>query len=206
MVRSAFTLIELIFAIVVIGISVISLPMMTQVTTSSIEGNMVQEAIFAAATELNLAITANWDDHSIEAANPNSLARVIDDGTCSAIAALVAPRRKVGHIDQPLHRRCLDDDQTVVTYADADTSANVVALDELEKTNSNAFTAETVLQAGYKNQYNVTIDVTRPANFNGNNVAIKEIEVTISDADGIVTSLKTYSANVGEVDYFKRMY
>ncbi|WP_366755894.1 type II secretion system protein [Sulfurimonas sp.] len=55
--KYAFTLIELIFAIVIIGISVMSLPMLTQVTSSAIEKNLVQEAIFASVAEINLATT-----------------------------------------------------------------------------------------------------------------------------------------------------
>jgi prepilin-type N-terminal cleavage/methylation domain-containing protein len=55
--RLAFTMIELIFAIVIIAISVMSLPMMTQVTSAGIERNLVQEAIFASVAEINLATT-----------------------------------------------------------------------------------------------------------------------------------------------------
>ena len=44
--RFGFTMIELIFAIVIIAISVMSLPMMTQVTNKGLEESLVQEAIF----------------------------------------------------------------------------------------------------------------------------------------------------------------
>ena len=76
--RAAFTLIELIFAIVIIAISVISLPMMSQTVSEGIDANIVQEAIFASATELNEAVTAHWDENSIEASMPDSSARVIE--------------------------------------------------------------------------------------------------------------------------------
>ena len=47
--RLAFTMIELIFAIVIIAITVVSLPMMTQVTASGASDNLeAQEAIFKA--------------------------------------------------------------------------------------------------------------------------------------------------------------
>jgi len=79
--KSAFTFIELIFAIVIIAISVVSLPTMTSSLSRGIESNLVQEAIFAASTELNQAISSNWDERSLEDGN-SSLGRVVDDGTC----------------------------------------------------------------------------------------------------------------------------
>ncbi len=58
--RRAFTLIELIFAIVIIAISVISLPMMTQVTSSGVAGNLeTQEAIFKAIVLTKSAVGEN---------------------------------------------------------------------------------------------------------------------------------------------------
>ncbi len=209
MVRSAFSLIELIFAIVIIGIAVISLPTMNQSTMKGIEGNMVQEAIFAASTELNQVVTANWDDNSIEPTSPNSPARVIDDGTCGTNPlATTAPfyRLKLGHVNQPFHRRCLDANATTTSYSDANTTS-VIALDEMQLGIVNVFDDTTTDRAGYKQRYDANITVTRPANFNGNNTNIKRIMVTISDLNGKpITQLSTYSSNIGEIDYYKRSY
>ncbi|RLA73492.1 MAG: hypothetical protein DRG78_22495 [Epsilonproteobacteria bacterium] len=199
MVKSAFTLIELIFAIVVIGISVVSLPMMNQVTTKSIEGNLVQEAIFIASAELNQAVTAYWDGNSLE--NNNSLARVIDDGTCS-LSTAINPRQKLGHINQPYHRRCLD--STAFTLG---TVAGIQSLDDMVQGVEN-LNDEDKASSGYKSTYTTQVEVTRPANFNGSNINIKEIKVTIRDktSGDTLTVLKTYSANIGEIDYYKREY
>jgi len=82
--RAAFTLIELIFAIVIIAISVISLPMMSQTVAKGIDANIVQEAIFAAATELNEAVTAHWDEASMEVNTTTSFAKVINPGDCKS--------------------------------------------------------------------------------------------------------------------------
>jgi len=198
-VKSAFTLIELIFAIVVIGISVVSLPMMNQVTTKSIEGNLVQEAIFIASAELNQAVTAYWDGNSLE--NNNSLARVIDDGTCS-LSTAINPRQKLGHINQPYHRRCLD--STAFTLG---TVAGIQSLDDMVQGVEN-LNDEDKASSGYKSTYTTQVEVTRPANFNGSNINIKEIKVTIRDktSGDTLTVLKTYSANIGEIDYYKREY
>jgi len=108
--RAAFTFIELIFAIVVIAISVMSLPMMIQVLSNNMDKNLVQEAIFAAATELNEATTTHWDENSLDANNTNGLADVINvDNSCESNASLSNYRLRTGHILQPLHRKCLSD-------------------------------------------------------------------------------------------------
>ena len=205
--RAAFTLIELIFAIVIIAISVMSLPMMSQVVSKGIDANMVQEAIFAAATELNEVTTANWDDQSMESGDPNSLSRVIDhSGKCEDNASLARYRLMPGHIAQPLHRRCLENNATTPDD-DATTKTDVTSLNDFVHNSSNIFVDTTTDDTGYKRDYNATLRVTRPANFNGSNNDIKLITITVTNSDGdTLTSLKSYSANIGEIDYYKKEY
>jgi len=206
-VRKAFTLIELIFAIVVIAISVMSLPMMNEATTEGISGNIVQEAIFAASTELNQAVTGNWDEASLEPGEPDSLARVIDDGTCENNGSLATFRQKSGHINQPLHRRCLDSNATTVSSSNSDD--NITALNDMSKTNASLFDENVTSASGYKKLYTVTLSVDANATFvTGVNTGInvKKITATISDSTGVVTKLVSFSSNVGEIDFFTRTY
>jgi len=198
--RSAFTLIELIFAIVVISITVVSLPVMNRVLTKGMESNLVQEAIFAAATELNQATTAHWDDNSIEAGQPYSLARVIDiDGNCNS------DRQMPGHINQPLHRRCLD--SSTVGAANANSDANVTSLDDMAGTEPVFISNTADKQSGYKTDYNATVTVTPSPTFDGVARAnMKKISVAIKNGTATITTLTTYSANIGEVDYYKKEY
>jgi prepilin-type N-terminal cleavage/methylation domain-containing protein len=209
-VRNAFTLIELIFAIVVIAISVVSLPMMTQVTSNGIEKNLVQEAIFIAATKLNEAVTAKWDENSTEVNGTNFYTRVIDmdgngDGVkdCENNASSPRYREMPGHINQPLHRRCLDSSITNPSYANVSGDA----LESMIITDQNVTLATTDASGGYKDDYTATVTVDSNASFNGNNVNIKKIESTIKNSkENPIVVLRTYSANIGEVDYYKRSY
>jgi len=58
--KKAFTLIELIFAIVIIGISFMSVPMMIQATSTGVAKNLeVQEAIFKAIVITKSAVGEN---------------------------------------------------------------------------------------------------------------------------------------------------
>ena len=214
MVRNAFTIIELIFAIVIIGIAIISLPTMNQATMAGIEGNMVQEAIFVASTELNQVVSANWDDNSLEPGTLNSTARVIDvvtlTGRCEANASLATYRQRPGHINQPLHRRCLDN---LGTGLAAGAVAGVEDLNDMASTNQDLNRSATHAK-GYKLDFTTSVAVTNvnvifgPDKINAN-PNMKKITVTVQDkaaAPKLITSLVTYSANIGEVDYYKRSY
>ncbi len=206
--RAAFTLIELIFAIVIIAISVISLPMMSQTVSEGIDANIVQEAIFASATELNGVVTAHWDENSIESGMPDSSARVIETviNMCNNDNNSSTFRQMLGHINQPLHRRCLDANTTVTTPSNASATA-VDSLDDWELGDKN-ITIGTSGAEGYKETYQSNVIVSPNANFNGaNNANIKSIVSTVKDKDGTtIAVLRTYSANIGEVDYYKRSY
>lgn len=201
--RAAFTFIELIFAIIIIGISVISLPTMIAATSKGIDENIIQEAIFLASAQLNQAISANWDENSLVEGGANSLARVIDDGTCENNSSHPRYRLKPGHIAQPYHRRCLDSNTTGISNASATT---VDALEDYSGTKTLTNAAAT--QAGYKHEYTTNIAVTTNANFNGNNTNIKMIQagITYSGSANALVLLRTYSANVGEPDYYSREY
>ena len=202
MVRNAFTLIELIFAIVIIAISVISLPMMSQVTAKGIDANLVQEAIFGAATKLNEAVTAHWDGNSLEPGEVSSFARVIDDGTC--LNTLAAYRQMPGHINQPLHRRCLDSLSTPPANTNV---AGIISLDDMAGTNSIFLDSNS--EHGYKDNYTsvVVVEVNASFGLTANNPNIKSIVSTIlDDSNQTISVLKTYSSNIGEVDYYKRSY
>ena len=198
--KSAFTLIELIFAIVVISITVISLPMMNQVINKGTDANLVQEAIFAASVELNEAVSAKWDDNSTESGT-SFYNRVIDiSANCDATSRLMP-----GHINQPLHRRCLNSSITQATDA---TSAAGNTLNDMAHSSQNIFVDTTLNQAGYKKQYSSTLTVTRPSTFNGaSNLDMKKLIITIQDStNNTIVLLNTYSANIGEVDYYKKAY
>jgi len=201
--KTAFTLIELVFAIVIIGFTVLSLPMMNRVISQGIESNLVQEAIFASSAELNEAITAYWDDNSLDA--NTTFARVIDDGNCSNISSSSRYRLKPGHIAQPLHRRCVDSNDT--SFPDVNNSA-VFSLDDIAHGSKNIFIDATTNQTGYKKDYNSTLIVERNTTFDGtNNPNIKKLTITVTDTKGKpITKLSTYSANIGEIDYYKRSF
>lgn len=214
--KSAFSMIELIFAIVIIGITVISLPMVNQVISQSTESNLVQEAIFASSTEINQILSYRWDESSIQ--NNDILSKVIwaDSSDCNSSTKL-----RPGHINAPLHRKCLDNNATAITAAanlGLDTGESTTAdSDDIDDFNGDAKSifidnsggGTIVSSKGYKKDYNSTVTVSY-ANFDPDFIAdnnIKKVTLNISDTSGnLITRLSAFSANIGEVDYYKRNY
>jgi len=62
--RGAFTMIELIFAIVIIAIVIIALPRMMRTNSNALEANINQEAIFGASAVMMQTLSYPWDTNS----------------------------------------------------------------------------------------------------------------------------------------------
>lgn len=68
--RKGIAMIELIFAIVVIGISLLSIPNLIYTATESGYTTMQQEAIAAAASDMSLILTKRWDEANTDPTLP----------------------------------------------------------------------------------------------------------------------------------------
>lgn len=203
--RFAFTMIELIFAIVVVSIAVLSLPMMIQVTSRGAEDSIVQEAIFAASAELMEATTYYWDNNrSTEDMAFSRLSRVVDvNGDCENNASSPMYRLRPGHINQPLHRRCLESTAAGgVNYVTGEVAG--IGLNRSVHGVGDIFDNPLAGAATYKDTYQSQMDIAMGLG----DVNVKELTVSIFEADGVtpITSLRIYSANLGEIDYYKRRF
>ncbi len=220
MVRYAFTLIELIFAIVIIAISVISLPMMSQVTAKSMENSLAQEAIFTALAEINIATAYVWDETSLLDTNLSSgagvteLSRVVSiagtTGNCfdtGIVEGSTTIKRRTGHVS----RRCLNSLATTPYSTTATDCVDSLNASEHDYNSTYEGSASTTSSTGYKIAYESSLDVERCEGTcvdfgDAGNINMKEITLSIRDASdqSIVTVLRTYSANIGEVAYNNR--
>lgn len=203
--KSAFTLIELIFAIIIISIAVMSLPMMTRITSKGIDSNLAQEAIFAASAELMGATSYYWDANSMEDNNVSHLSRVIDiNSTCENNSSSPRYRLRSGHIAQPYHRRCLESNSTIAADINSLLFPN---LNNAAHSSEDIFLNPTGSSSGYKDSYKSAVTVTNVNQSGAADNNIKKITISITKADTTpITVLSTYSANVGEIDYYKRRF
>ena len=71
--KKAIAMIELIFALVIIGIVLMSAPMLIQQSIKSSNVALQQEAIVAAASQTAIVLSMHWDENNTEAGNSKVL-------------------------------------------------------------------------------------------------------------------------------------
>lgn len=214
----AFTMIELIFAIVVISIAVVSLPMMIQVNNKALEGNIKQEAIFATSAKMMQILSFAWDQNSTDTNISKSMdySKVIDTtGGNAAYNRVGTTIFRVGHIREGLHRRYFSPGESI----DTNISTSMDGYTGISK-------LEAIDKDGYKydmqlNTVITTVDDT-PANpftlstatTPSTNIKMITITTTIdsnndhdyNDPEDEQIVLRSYAANIGEIDFNKRRY
>ena len=202
--KNAFTMIELIFAIVVIAVVMLTIPMMIQVNNKALEGNVAQEAIFLVSTVLSETTALIWDDNSIDGnATTITASGILDTAGNAVYARVPGTSLRQGGMQKNRTRKFFD---TVTTPVQTETES-------LSGVISATSTSDLV---GYKNVYR--INATRgyiadaPAGFNfttatlaaGTTSNIKmttvEINATIDGTDTTISRLRAYTCNVGEAD------
>ncbi len=223
-VRSAFTIIELIFAIVVIGVTLLTVPLMIETNNKSLERSLSQEAIFLAAALLSSESTKEWDANSIVStsnADEYVLAKILDVG---ALGATTYSRTNIGTVGAPIysnvrqgglredkHRSFFDYNASVGAPngglsrpAQTQTINFVLPID-------NALAAATDYKLAYTNSASRmyvadTGNILTIVDLNATVTNLKMIEVTVPVLGGGDVVLRTYTANIGEVDYAKRSF
>jgi type II secretory pathway pseudopilin PulG len=83
--RPAIAMIELIFALVIIGLSLLSAPLIMQTAVKSTHTALQQEAIAAAASEISVILTHYWDEAASSATLGYGIVATNGDAELSAI-------------------------------------------------------------------------------------------------------------------------
>lgn len=163
--RSGFTLIELIYAIVIIGIAFLTLPVILINNSRNVEQNLEQEAIMIAATKMGQILSYAWDDASINpnptSANTIAVTEVLDIATgdldFNRTSNLEDFRR--GHFIQPLHRRMTPHATPRVVTNDTALGLETgeTVFDDIDDFDGNVDSSIAAgSQYGYKNAYDLT--------------------------------------------------
>ena len=212
--RSAFTMIELIFAIVVIAVVMLTIPMMIQVNNKGLEANVGQEAIFVASSILSEATTWLWDNNSLPNDGNVSLSRILDVNGTGNVAydrININSSIRVGGLEEDMHRQFYSE------YNATSTRPARAATDTTPPSNSFDTTAAGE-QLGLKSQYDVNVTVTYVDDTPNTifqflttsagvqtNILMTNIEIGGNDVDSKVV-LRAYTCNIGEIDYAKRRF
>lgn len=211
-------MIEMIFAIVIIGITVAGVSQMLTRSSDTMEGSLSQEAVFLASMEAAKVFSHRWDSNSEDSTTELSYSKILDTSSAGYNRVCIDPATNVrstqpcttsqvlsvlrfGGIDQDLHRR----------FHSTPTASLSGVPEGVPNSDSNlSLTGEN----GYKHDYNIVIAsnyVSTPYNIGSPSGTsdIKRTVITVADAADTSTNLVTmrvYTYNIGEIDFAKRTF
>lgn len=212
--RSAMSLIELVFTIVIMGIAVMSLPLiLTQVQRNDAFA-MQQEAILAAKAKIGNILTYEWDHNSYDSTASRSfvLTTVSPDTELDCNGTTF---RRLGHVNADSRRKCSATGASASAIgADAGDGGNFTDIDDFNGDSINiSASAEGAGTLDYIFDLNLSTNITYAADSAAYNVSpvvftlnpdnnatvtnIKTISVTVSGGDQNIT-LRAFTCNIGE--------
>ena len=210
--KKAASLIELVIAIVIMGIAVMTLPMMLNQTLKNNEFTLHQEVLLAARTKLGDILTYRWDENSL--INDRIVVLPVTNGDSELDPS--DEIRRIGHIYAYKRRKFDLTNNASTTFGDA----NVTDIDDFHGKTSILDGIEANLDYRFTD-LNMTTTVTYisdNANYNDENLSftfetntstpstnIKMITLETTAVDTTFT-LRAYSANIGESELLRRPY
>jgi len=223
--RKAFTMIELIFAIVVIGVTLLTVPLMIQTNNTAMERNLAQEAIFLGAALLSMESTNVWDANSVDTTvdplNPDAyvLAKILDiGGAINTIYGRVAvgvpainTNMRRGGILADKHRQFFDFNTSVGALnggfsPPAQGSAPVSFILAKDPSAGNAFDYKENYGNNAISQYVAdAADLFTTGSTGVSNLKMVQVTLPVTNSSQTVV-LRIYKANIGESDYAKRSF
>ncbi len=232
--RKGIGLIELVLAIVVIAISVMSVPMMLQQGNRNDTYSMMQEAILAARTKMGNILSYQWDDNAREGNNTNGRLRALD--VLGGVHALdrndtydTTNERRIGHVIGNLRRKMMHN----VTYPKNSVDVNITDINDFDSLESNitwqgvaaasdrydyldkklklstrVYFVSDALPSGYDYNDTKLFFVLDPSTkfsiTDANSTNIKMVELNVTSAAYPAFLFRTFSCNLGETNLKER--
>ncbi|MCH9814505.1 MAG: hypothetical protein K0U47_11260 [Epsilonproteobacteria bacterium] len=225
-------MIELIFAIVIMAISVMTIPLMLSQSGNNSAFSMMQESILAARTKMGNMLSYQWDRNATIAGASVTYIRVLDvangDSELDRNDSTQDSNRRIGHITEDMRRRFQDGNSTdrtlpstVIDLANANSISDFhgeVLVGSLVGDRGNFdyvftdFNMSTTVSyvsdsTNYDNQ-NIVFDfnVSSRADITDptQSTNIKMIELSVASRDTTPFMLRTFSCNIGQTDLFER--
>jgi len=222
-VKRAFSLIEVVFAIIIISISLMSVPMLLKQASKSDEYAIIQESILASSTKMGNILSYPWDNKSYD--EDNKVLRVLDvsatgDDELARDPATLNENYRKGHIVADKRRRFFDKKDPGPTFPQCDTtvmnnisyfdgkSATIGAGGAYDYKDSSITIDSKVYFIADKTDYSLqdvdfTIDTTSYDLAHSTNIKMIEIKTT-SPMLGRSFILRTFMCNIGQSSLLER--
>jgi hypothetical protein len=207
-------MIELVFTIVIMGIAVMSLPLLLIQVQRNDSFSMQQEAILATKSRMGDILTYEWDNNSYNANDQRSY--VLDTLSDPELTRVTGTTHRVGYVNAESRRKLFDvtTNPTAVTALGNDGVWNDIDDFSGQPPSTIKLLFESASNLDYVFDLNLTTTVTYAADtanysastlgtfvLNPDNNAsitnIKTISVTVAGSDQNIT-LRSFSCNIGE--------
>jgi len=226
--RTGFSLIELVLAIVIIAISVMTIPLMLSQSSNNDSFSIMQESILAASTKMGNILSYEWDTNSVEANSSITYIRTLDvvagDSELDRNMSTQDKNRRIGHIAQDFRRRFHEGNETNKTFPSEDSfDANMTALNHFNgqilgnSLDGTASTFDYVIRdfnltttisyvsddANYSDQTMAFgFDILSSAAIDdvNNSTNIKMIEIFVQSKSGKPFRFRSFSSNIGQTE------
>jgi prepilin-type N-terminal cleavage/methylation domain-containing protein len=199
--KKAFSLIELIFAIVIISFTLLSIPLVLQTSARLDEFSITQESIFAATSKMKEILSFRWDENALQ----NGQVRVLDvaEDIYKRDPLIEGNRSRSGHYPYIKRRSFFNSYTTPTGIKDG--------YDDIDDFDAEQF----ILQgsADAKDDYKLPMELNATVlyvqdsdgifhtNSHPTQTNLKMIQIT----DGLFV-LRAYSANIGERELLQRVF
>lgn len=213
-------MIELIFAIVVIGIAVMSIPSMINQSTGAILISTQQEAITAGTTKMGNIISYAWDENQTDSALNGGYSKVLDVNTSDNELELNATTgRRIGHLagdkrrkgyNPPLKPSSVlgsdggDGDDVDDFIGNGQALVSGVGANDYIREYNISVQARYINDGANYSDVNITKNIVNTAVGNPSNIKLIEVRVTSPTDTDVNISMITFSSNVGEAKLLSR--
>ena len=222
-------MIELIVAIVVIGITFMSVPLIMSETERSVETSVHQEAVMAGLSQMVNIMSYKWDENQTDESLNGGYAKVLDTFYTNPLQCreISGTRMRIGHFQEDYRRKCYNEERNATAPANLGSDGgDMDDIDDINYKYASLLSGTDNNESDYKQNYNIKISVVYVEDdlSNGNDytpiniigtvsttsvttepTSIKMIETTISsDTSDTKVVMRSFAANVGEVRYFSK--
>ncbi len=228
MVKKGFTFIELIVAIVVIGIALMSVPLLLSQSSRSDEFSINQEAILAATTKMGDILTYPWND-----TNSSGILQVFDvthgDSQLNRYPDINSTRR-IGHFKENFRRKFYDNSDNIEHNASITLgleSHDHGDFNDIDDFNDTNFSVASGGLGDYIQDLNLSVrvfyirnndvnysqspvlnfgDINTTSHIPSTNIKMVEVNVSDGHTNQIITTLKAFSCNIGSYQLLYRTF
>lgn len=222
--RKSATLIELIFTIIIIGLAMVSIPVVLSQAMKSSEFSLNQEALLAGATKIGNILTYEWDENSTTTQVIKYVLDVTDGDSELNRYPNINSTRRIGHF-LGKYRRAFNTNQTFASSVLGQEATDNLP-DDIDDFNGQISTLTSVSQSesDYVKDFTLktkVVYVNDDTDYLQNSIVfdfpitevnsstnIKMIEVTITDnqTNSVIAVFRSYASNIGTTNLLSRTF